>query len=131
MAAEPERFADYLIVFSRRRYAVFDNQGGRMTASVTLDEPWAEDEIEYRTLLAALHFLWQRLGPQVARTVVVVRGDSRMVIEQLTGNRKAGGDPLRRLRDEARQLLRDFKRYRLVWQSPEDTQAILGEDPKL
>jgi ribonuclease HI len=92
-----------------------------------LTDAWADDEIEYRTLLAALRALWQRLGPQVDRTVLVVRGDSRMVIEQLTGNRKADDDHLRRLRDEARQLLGDFKRYRLVWQSPEDTRAVLGE----
>jgi hypothetical protein len=96
-----------------------------------LAEPWADDEIReaYRTLLTALHSLWQRLGPHVDRTVLVVRGDSRMVIEQLMGNRKADDDHLRRLRDEARQLLGDFKRWRLVWQSPEDTQAILGESP--
>jgi hypothetical protein len=59
--------------------------------------------------------------------VLVVRGDSRRVLEQLAGNRKADDDHLRRLRDEARQLLGDFKRYRLVRQSPEDTQAVLGE----
>ena len=125
--AAPERFADCLIVFTRRRYAIFDSQGGRLAAPVTLTDAWADDEIEYRTLLAALRALWQRLGPQVDRMVLVVRGDSRRVIEQLTGHRNADDDHLRRLRDEAWQLLGDFKRYRLVWQSPEDTQAILGE----
>lgn len=125
--SSPERFADYLIVFTRRRYAIFDSQGSRLAAPVVLTDAWADDEIDYRTLLAAVRALWQRLGPQVDRRVLVVRGDSRRVIEQLTGHRKADDDHLRRLRDEAWQLLGDFKRYRLVWQSPEDTQAILGE----
>ena len=99
--AAPERFADYLIVFTRRRYAIFDSQGGQLAAPVVLTDAWADDEIEYRTLLAALRALWQRLGPQVDRMVLVVRGDSRRVIEQLTGHRKADDDHLRRLRDEA------------------------------
>jgi ribonuclease HI len=126
MSSEPERHADFLIVFTRRRYAVFDNQGSRAGGVSHLSEPWAEDEVEYRTLLAALRSLWQRLGPRVDRTVLVVRGDSRTVIEQLTGDRRPEGDHLRQLRDEARQLLGDFMRCRLVLQSPEDTQAILG-----
>jgi len=70
---------------------------------------------------------YRRLSGGSIWEAVVVRGDSRRVIEQLTGHRKADDDHLRRLRDEAWQLLGDFKRYRLVWQSPEDTQAILGE----
>lgn len=124
---EPERFADYLIVFTRRRYAIFDDEGGQVATPATLAEPMPEAETEYRALLAALRVLWQKLGAQVSLTVLVVRGDSRMVIDQLLGHRQPGDEHLRRLRDEARQLLGDFKRYRLVWQSPEDTRAILGE----
>ena len=124
---EPERFADYLVIFTRRRYAIFDDEGGRVVTPTTLQEPMAENEIEYRTLLAALRGLWQKLGARVALTVLVVRGDSQMVIDQVLGQRKPEDEHLRRLRDEARQLLGDFKRYRLVWQSPEDTQATLGE----
>ena len=124
--AEPERFADYLIIFTRRRYVIFDDQGSRVVAPTTLAEPMANNEIEYRTLLAALHVLWERLGSQVSLTVLVIRGDSRTVIDQVLGHRKPEDEDLRRFRDEARQLLGDFKRYRLVWQSPEDTQASLG-----
>ena len=125
MTADPERFADYLIIFTRRRYAIFDDEGGKVVAPTTVAEPMAEAETEYRSLLAALRVLWQRLGAQAAFTVLVVRGDSRTVIEQMTGHRQPEDEHLRRLRDEARQLLGDFKRYRLVWQSPEDTRAIL------
>lgn len=126
---EPERFADYLIVFSRRHSAIFDNQGGRVAAPAALAESRDEDEFReaYRTLLAALRALWQRLGPRVGQTVLVIRGDSRTVIDQVLGQHQPEDDHLRRLRDEARQLLGDFKRYRLVWQSPEDTRAILGD----
>jgi ribonuclease HI len=123
---EPERFADYLIIFTRRRYAIFDDEGSKVVAPTTLAEPMADDEIEYRTLLAALRGLWQKLGARAARTVLVIRGDSRTVIDQLLGQRKPEDEHLRGLRDEARQLLGDFKRYRLVWQSSEDTLTILG-----
>ena len=123
---EPERFADYLLIFTRRRYAIFDDEGGRVVAPTTLAGPMGDNEIEYRTLLAALRGLWQKLGARAALTVLVVRGDSQTVIDQVLGYRKPEDEHLRQLRDETRQLLGDFKRYRLVWQSPEDTQASLG-----
>jgi hypothetical protein len=123
----PEHSADYLLVFTRRRFAIFDDQGGKIGGASPLEGPWAEAEEDYQTLLAALRLLWRRLGPQVNHSVLVVRGDRALVLDHLAGQREPEDDAQRRLRDEARQLLGDFKRWRCVLQSPDDTRAILGE----
>ena len=124
--AEHEREADYLILFTAGQYAVFDDRGGTVAPVSTVEVSGADDQAAYRTLLEALRSLWQRLGAQVAKKVLVVRGDRQPVIEQLLGKQKPADEVHQRLRDEAWQLLSEFKRYWLVYQSPEDTRSILG-----
>ena len=58
--------------------------------------------------------------------VVVIRGDSQLVIEQVSGRWQVREARLRPLCDEIQQLLGKFQRWRLLWQPREETARLLG-----
>jgi len=128
--------ADYLLVFDGGSqgnpgigygsYALFDSAHKGQVHRLSFDGQLTNNEAEYHTLLAALHDLQQRLGPQAADTTIEVRGDSSLVIEQVSGKWKAKDQRMRELRDEVRQALNRFKRFRLVQQPREDSVRVLG-----
>jgi len=133
-----ETSADYMIVFDGGTsggnpglgygsYAIFDARGTqRVLRHLEFGASATNNEAEYNTLLAALADLRERLKQQVAQTVIVIRGDSRLVIAQVTGEWEARDERMTTLRDAARASLRPFKRYRLVWQARAETVKILG-----
>lgn len=84
---------------------------------------------EYRALIAALEDLTatiRRAGQDPARCSVEVRGDSRLVINQLEGRWKVREPHLRPLHDRARALLDQFGHATLKWQPREKSVRALG-----
>ena len=84
---------------------------------------------EYRTLIAGLEGLLdmiQESGLVASEVSVEVRGDSRLVLNQVEGNWRVRQPHLRPLRDRARALLRQFGHTRLTWQSRKRSVDLLG-----
>lgn len=70
---------------------------------------------EYRTLIAALTWLAETLGDASRQAVVDVRGDSQLVIFQVTGRWKIKKPHLAALAEEVRMLMMRFKSVSLSW----------------
>jgi len=131
-----EREADFMIVFdggsqgnpgpAYGSYALVNARGDIQVERLTFDQPLTNNEAEYHTLLTALHALQRRVSGRVGRVVVVIRGDSQLVIEQVSGRWQVREARLRPLCDEIQQLLGKFQRWRLLWQPREETARLLG-----
>jgi len=128
--------ADYLIVFDGGSqgnpgagygsYAIFDSGHKGQVQRLSFKGQITNNEAEYHTLIAALRDLQHRLGQRAGQTSVEVRGDSSLVIEQVSGKWKAKDERMRELRDEVRGALNPFKRFRLVQQPREESVRVLG-----
>lgn len=70
---------------------------------------------EYRTLIAALSWLAETLGERSREAVVEVRGDSQLVIFQVTGRWKIKKPHLGALASDVRMLMMRFKSVSLDW----------------
>lgn len=70
------------------------------------------NQAEYRTLIAGLEEALRLLGEEAVRLTLEVRGDSRLLEEQLQGRWKARDPQLLVLRDEAREFLGRFRAWR-------------------
>jgi ribonuclease HI len=87
------------------------------------------NEAEYETLIAGLRGLAELIetaGGSPGDFTVEIRGDSALVIRQVTGTWKTKDDRMRLLRNQARALLSRFKGYRLVLQGREESVRVLG-----
>lgn len=87
------------------------------------------NEAEYETLIAALQGLIERIkaGGRSPRDVSLeIRGDSKLVLNQVQGTWKATNDRMRALRNRARNLLSRFEAYRLIHHDREESVRILG-----
>ena len=87
------------------------------------------NEAEYETLIAALHGLIERIeatGGSPGDTSLEIRGDSKLVLNQVQGTWKAKNDRMRALRNRARNLLSRFDAYRLIHHDREESVRILG-----
>ena len=87
------------------------------------------NEAEYDTLIAALEAVSKRLqesgaAPGTAR--VEIRGDSLLVINQVSGEWKCTEERLRVRRDRARELLRGCGEWKLIHHPREDSVRVLG-----
>lgn len=128
--------ADYLIVFDGGSqgnpgpgygsHALFTSGRPGQVTRTSFPGSLTNNEAEYLTLQAALRDLTLRLGAQAGSATVEVRGDSSLVIEQVSGRWKAKDARMRQLRDEVRALLNAFKAARLVQQPRDDTVRVLG-----
>ncbi len=67
------------------------------------------NQAEYSAVIAGLRYLTQS-----SHREVTIRMDSKLVVEQLSGNWKINNPQLRELAEQARELLTDFS-YRLEW----------------
>lgn len=83
---------------------------------------WAE----YQTLIRALEWLQNLLGPEAGSTSVIVRGDSLLVINQLLRKWKVKNEGLRPLYTRATQLLDGFGQVNLIWHDRKNTVKRLG-----
>jgi ribonuclease HI len=87
------------------------------------------NEAEYDTLIAALGDVSERIesaGKRPADFTLEVRGDSRLVLRQVSGEWKAKDERMRHRRDIVRSLLSRFSGYRLVEQPREESLKLLG-----
>jgi ribonuclease HI len=87
------------------------------------------NEAEYATLLRALDEVQSRIEhadrlPQ--EFSIEIRGDSSLVINQVTGEWKAKDDRMRRLREAVRRQLTRFKSNRLIQHPREESVKVLG-----
>jgi len=87
------------------------------------------NEAEYETLIAALQGLIERIkatGRSPGDVSLEIRGDSKLVLNQVQGTWKATNDRMRALRDRARNLLSRFGAYQLIHHDREESVRILG-----
>lgn len=83
------------------------------------------NEAEYLSLLAALKTALQN-WPMPAATPLRVYSDSKLVVEQVKGRWKCKKQHLRQLRDEAVELLNQFKEWQIDWHSRRNSVARFG-----
>ncbi|HEY4687987.1 MAG TPA: reverse transcriptase-like protein [Anaerolineae bacterium] len=126
--------ADYAVVFDGgsegnpgRGYGSYAINGE--VKRVTFGDDMTNNEAEYATLLHALDDVMGRI--ERASTLpeafsIEVRGDSALVLNQVSGEWKAKDDRMRMLRDSARRSLRRFKANRLALQPRSETVRLLG-----
>ncbi len=103
----------------RRPQLVRKEYPGRMT----------NNEAEYATLREALRHILQALdegGRDPASYELDVRGDSELLVKQLTGEYKTKNATLRQEGEEIHRLLRRFGKWHLTWHPREESVALLG-----
>lgn len=139
-ANELEGTPDYTIVFdggSRGNpgpgygsYAVMRRSGRKKKViRLDFDREMTNNEAEYETLIAALRGLIELIelaGRSSGDFSVEIRGDSKLVLNQVAGRWKAKDDRMRALRNRARNLLARFNAHRLTHQDREESVRILG-----
>jgi ribonuclease HI len=84
------------------------------------------NQAEYRTLIAALEDLRAKLGSQAKGARVVVHGDSKLVIEQVSGRWKIKNAELRPLAVQARDVIASFGKVDLIWHQRSNSVDRLG-----
>ena len=84
------------------------------------------NQAEYRTLIHALEDVRGLAGDAAPRTTVAVRGDSSLVVNQVTGRWKVKHPDLQPLHRQAGELLRAFGRTDVAWQPRAASVRVLG-----
>ena len=84
------------------------------------------NQAEYRTLIAALEDLVERIGSEAGNAKVAVRGDSKLVIEQVAGRWKVKNRELKPLWQRASELVSIFGAVDLIWQPRATSVDTLG-----
>jgi ribonuclease HI len=84
------------------------------------------NQAEYLTLIRALEDLGGRLGGEAERAAVAVRGDSQLVVNQVSGRWKVKHPELAPLHRRAVDLLRDFGEVDVAWQPRSASVRVLG-----
>jgi ribonuclease HI len=84
------------------------------------------NQAEYHALLAGLKEALGLLGERAGQVVLEVRGDSRLLQEQLEGRWRTRHPQLLALRDEAGALLRRFRSWRFLRVPREEVVRHLG-----
>ena len=119
--------ADYTIIFdggSRGNpgegYGSYElrTRAGRQIERLIFGNHVTNNEAEYQTLIAALGDVLNRLaasGADPKTCTLAVRGDSQLVIFQVTGKWKVKTPHIRPLHAEATALLARFKRADVQW----------------
>lgn len=132
--------ADYTLIFDGGSlgnpgpgygsYMVIRNRDGRQRIRrLNFREEMTNNEAEYRALIAGLEDLLEALrsaGRQPSDVSLEVRGDSRLVLNQVAGTWKTRKPHLMPLRDRAREFLNPFGDSALNWQERERSEEVLG-----
>jgi len=87
------------------------------------------NEAEYEALIAGLQGLLERIelaSRSPGEFSIEIRGDSKLVLNQVRGTWKAKDDRMRLLRNQARKLLSRFKAHKLLHQNREESVRVLG-----
>ncbi len=111
-------------------YAVIRiGDGNKRVVRLEFGGEMTNNEAEYDSLIAGLSDLSQRLteaNQNPSEFSIEVRGDSSLVINQVSGTWKARDERMRSRRDEVRELLGRFAAFRLVLQPRQESVRILG-----
>ncbi|MDQ2682396.1 MAG: ribonuclease HI family protein [Chloroflexota bacterium] len=86
----------------------------------------SNNQAEYRSLIAALDHLPRLAGRPARECAVVINGDSKLVIEQLSGRWKVKHPDMKVWHAEAKELLSGFGEYRLTWHARKNSVKELG-----
>jgi ribonuclease HI len=86
----------------------------------------SNNQAEYRSLIAALSHIPQLAGRPSGECSVVVNGDSKLVIEQLSGRWKVKHPDMKIWHAEAKALLSTFGSYKLTWHARTNSVKELG-----
>jgi ribonuclease HI len=84
------------------------------------------NQAEYQTLIEALKWLADDLGPNARSARLIVNGDSQLVINQLTGKWKVKHPGIRPLVQEALALIGRFGEVGLTWHARSNSVKRLG-----
>jgi ribonuclease HI len=137
---EPGLQPDYTLIFDGGSegnpgpgygsYALTRHKEGKQSI-VRLDFGYemTNNEAEYETLIAALQGLIERIeaaGRSPRDVSLEIRGDSKLVLNQVQGTWKAKDDRMRALRNRARNLLSRFDAHRLIHHDREESVRVLG-----
>ncbi len=133
--AKPVAGADFTIVFDGgsignpgRGYGSYQIVGGEgIVAQRRLEygNRVTNNQAEYRTLIHALEDLLGRVV-SADKVPIAVRGDSKLVIEQVNGRWKVNHPDLRPLHARAVELLRSFGRKDVAWHRRDASVRVLG-----
>lgn len=103
----------------------------RQIEPVQIDFPGVttNNEAEYLTLIKALESIQNQVaavGQTAAELRIVVKTDSKLVVEQVTGRWKIKKAELRPLVEQARRLLGQFASWEIEWHPRTESVRILG-----
>ena len=128
--------SDYTVVFDGgadpnpgRGYGSFQIVGaGGVVAHrrVELGDRVTNNQAEYRTLVRALETLAALPGLDTARAKIAVRGDSELLIKQITGRYKVNKPELRPLHQQVIALLGRFQGADVKWHGRANSVRVLG-----
>lgn len=130
--------ADYVLVFDGgsegnpgRGYGSYAVMRGdtRDIKRIEFSGDMTNNEAEYSTLLRGLDDIQGRIersSRSPEEFSIEVRGDSILVLNQVSGEWKAKDDRMRHMRDSVRRALQRFKANRLRAQPREETVVLLG-----
>ena len=130
--------ADYAIVFDGgsegnpgRGYGSYAIvvQDKRDIKRLKFGDDMTNNEAEYATLMHALDDVQgriERASRLPEEFSIEVRGDSALVLKQVSGEWKAKDEQMRLMRDSVRRSLQRFKANRLTAQPREETVRLLG-----
>lgn len=134
--AQPVAGADYTIMFDGGAignpgrgygsYQIVGRQGLVAQERLEFGDRVTNNQAEYRTLIAALEDLRDRLGREARLTSIAVRGDSQLVIHQSNGRWKVNNADLRPLHAQVRELRAGFKKVDLAWHGRAASVRVLG-----
>ena len=131
---------DYMIVFdggSRGNpgvgygsYALRRNVDGKVRKKrLRFGELVTSNQAEYRALIAALEDLIgtiRKAGRSPNTFSVEIRGDSKLVLNQIQGSWKTKSLNLMPLRDRVEELLARMGSVEITWQPREESEKLLG-----
>ena len=84
------------------------------------------NQAEYMTLIVALEWLANDLGPDARFTSLLVNGDSQLVLNQVSGKWKVKNEGLIPLKQRAVDAVRLFKSAEFVWHARHHSVRRLG-----
>ncbi|HID86432.1 MAG TPA: ribonuclease HI family protein [Anaerolineae bacterium] len=132
--------ADYTLIFDGGSlgnpgpgygsYVLIRHRDGRQRIRrLNFKEEMTSNEAEYRALIAGLEDLLETIrsaGRRPSDFSLEVRGDSRLILNQVAGTWKTRQPHLMPLCDRARELLNRFGAFTLTWQGRERSEEALG-----
>lgn len=98
----------------------------RFEPKIQYGDNLTNNQAEYMTLIRALEWLRDELGAAAKTARVQVLGDSKLVINQVTGVWKVKNDNMKPLAAEARELVKSFPNLSIEWHGRSNSVTVLG-----